>query len=200
MSPLLSESQLLKERLKEPPWYRLVEPRRVVERLNSLFQTTSEMSQYFTMVYGLVHLESGRTRWVTAGHPGPVHAPRNAAPVHLSCRSHPVGLLEHPRFEDREVVLEPGDRIWFYSDGVTDATDHSERELGSEGLERLVTDLGGRPLRSAVDRVMVEVERWSQPGEPADDCTLLALERSTVPAKPTAGPTARMAAVGAGKA
>jgi hypothetical protein len=83
---------------------------------------------------------------------------------------------------------------------VTDATDRSERELGAEGLERLVTDLGGRPLRSAVDRVMVEVERWSQPGEPADDCTLLALERSTVSTQPTAGSTARKETVGVGAA
>ena len=122
MSPLMSESALLKEPLKRPPWYRIVEPGGVVERLNRLFQMSDQVAQYFTILYGLLDLRSGWVRFASAGHPGPIHVPASGEVAAIACRSHPVGFFEAAEFASGELHLQPGDRLWLFSDGVTEAT------------------------------------------------------------------------------
>jgi sigma-B regulation protein RsbU (phosphoserine phosphatase) len=177
MSPMMTDSELLKQRLDRPPWYRVVEPEGVVRRLNELFQTGNEPTQYFTIVYGLLHLASGRLRLAAAGHPGPVIVPAGGDPFELDCRSFPVGLFEDADFCEHELVLNVGDRIWLYSDGVTDVQDGDQRMLGARRLRARMAEQRQRGVREAVEAVMQAVEDWSAPCAPEDDCTLLAIER-----------------------
>ncbi len=177
MSPMMAESSLLKERLDQPPWYRLVEPQRVAERLNEMFQVGAGGGKYFTLVYGLMQLESGLVRLVSAGHPGPVRVPRGGSPRSVPLRGHPVGLFDEADFASHAFVLEPGERIWFYSDGIVDAMNDEEQTFGLEGLERRLDAQRDSPLSDAVAGVMEAVERWTGASGPGDDCTLLVLER-----------------------
>ena len=86
-------------------------------------------------------------------------------------------MIEHAAYDDEAVILQPGDRLYFYTDGVIEALDSSEREFG---YDRLVTELEqdrDRPLRVGLDRVANLVKEWSG-GHLRDDVTLLAIERS----------------------
>ena len=177
MSPMMAESSLLKERIDRPPWYRLVEPARVAERLNEMFQVDAGGGKYFTLLYGVMEFESGHVRLVSAGHPGPVLVRRGGRAESIRLRGHPVGLFDEASFATHEFTLDPGDRAWFYSDGIVEAMNEAEEIFGLDELERKLDGQRDTPLPDAVAGVMETVERWTGASGPDDDCTLLALER-----------------------
>ena len=178
MSPVMSQSELVKQRLGEAPWYRLVEPLAVVRTLNEMFQTNDEISKYSTLVYGLIEPTTGRVRFVSAGHPGPVHVPAAGEAVEIVCAGNPIGVFPDPQLDEVELTLCPGDRLYFFSDGLYEVMNAQGRMLGLEGLKAHLIRHRGRPLDETVGKVIAEVEKWCAPALPADDCSLLGIQRT----------------------
>ncbi|MCP3979389.1 MAG: SpoIIE family protein phosphatase [bacterium] len=184
MSPVMSESELLKQRLTEPPWYRVVQPIGVARKLNKMFQIGGGSSQYFTIVYGLLHIASGRLRLVSAGHPPLVYVPAGGEPIGLEAGSHPIGFFDDGIFREHELEFAPGDRLWLYSDGITEASNSAEQDVGLDGLLGWIADRQDQPLEQAVGGVLSAVEAWCEPQSPDDDCSLLAIgKRQLSPAE-----------------
>ena len=150
-------------------------PARVAERLNQQFPM-DRSRQYFTFVYGVIDTRSGEMDYVIAGHPAPVLVPRGDAPVLVAGEGFPVGMLEQASFEDRRLTLEPGDRLYLYTDGVIEALDADEREYGIARLLAAIERHRDQPLRAAIDAIAAEVRDWSG-GRLQDDVSLLAVER-----------------------
>ena len=72
------------------------------------------------MVYGILNAATGEFRYVSAGHPGPVHLPSRADPVILESQGFPIGLADDA-YEERSIRLGAGDRLYLYSDGVPES-------------------------------------------------------------------------------
>ena len=153
----------------------VVPPSRVAERLNRQFPM-DRTGQYFTFVYGVFDASSGRFQYAMAGHPAPILLPRAGTPTPLPGGGLPIGMIEHATYDDEAVILHPGDRLYFYTDGVVEALDASEQEFGSDRLMAEVDRQRGRPLRAGLDVVADLVRDWSG-GRPRDDVSLLATER-----------------------
>jgi sigma-B regulation protein RsbU (phosphoserine phosphatase) len=132
--------------------------------------------QYFTLVYGVYDESGGRFRYVVAGHPSPLLLRRGEPPVELPGRGLPVGMIEDASYRDETVSLAPGDRIYIYTDGVTEALDASEVEFGRLRLMAEIERARDLPLREGLERVAEAVRDWSS-GGPGDDVSLLAIER-----------------------
>ena len=153
----------------------LVSPARIAERLNRQFPM-DRTRQYFTLVYGILDASSGAFRYVMAGHPAPVLVRRNAATTQLGGGGLPIGMIDDARFEVDTTVLQPGDRLYFYTDGVIEALDSAEQEFG---IARLIAELEqqrDRPLRAGLERIAHAVRGWSG-GQLRDDVSLLCVER-----------------------
>lgn len=152
-----------------PPW-------RVAERLNRQFPM-DRTRQYFTFAYAVFDASQGRVDYVLAGHPAPILLPGTGAPAPLPGRGLPIGMLEDATFDHESVSLQPGDRLYFYTDGVADALDGSDQEFGSPRLMAEIDRLRDRPLREGLDHVASLVLDWSG-GRLRDDVSLLAIERT----------------------
>jgi phosphoserine phosphatase RsbU/P len=156
----------------------VVSPARVAERLNRQFPM-DRTRQYFTFVYGVFDAARAQFQYVMAGHPAPVFLPGTGSPAALHGRGLPIGMIEHATYDDEAVILRPGDRLYFYTDGVIEALDASEQEFGYERLVAALDRERDSPLRAGLDRVANLVMDWSG-GHLRDDVTLLAIERSGV--------------------
>jgi sigma-B regulation protein RsbU (phosphoserine phosphatase) len=167
------EGGLLVEDTEDGP--SVVPPSRVAERLNRQFPM-DRTRQYFTFVYGVLDGSQGRFQYVMAGHPAPVLVPANGPPAPLHGRGLPVGMLEQATYDDETAVLEPGDRLYFYTDGVIEALDDAEHEFGYVRLLAELDRLRDRPLRDGLDQLADIVGDWSA-GRLRDDVSLLAVER-----------------------
>ena len=172
LSPSL-EGALLVEQTEAGP--DIVPPSRVAERLNRQFPM-DRTRQYFTLVYGILDESSGRFRYVMAGHPIPVLLAKDAEPAPINGSGLPIGMIENARFEDETVTLRKGDRLYFYTDGVTEALNAADEEFGYAGLAEEIGRHRDRPLREGLDLIADRVRDWSG-GQLRDDVTLLAVER-----------------------
>ncbi|MBK9373686.1 MAG: SpoIIE family protein phosphatase [Holophagales bacterium] len=152
-----------------------VSPARLAGRLNRQFPM-ERTRQYFTLVYGAYDDLEGRFRYVVAGHPPPLLLRRGAPPVELPGRGLPIGMIESASYRDETVSLAPGDRIYLYTDGVTEALDASEVEFGPARLMAEIDRTRELPLREGLELLAHAVRNWSD-GGPGDDVSLLAIER-----------------------
>ena len=154
----------------------VVAPSRVAERLNRQFPM-DRTRQYFTLVYGVYDPAHSRFRYVMAGHPAPIALPRSGPAAPLQGRGLPIGMIADATFDDEAVILEPGDRLYFYTDGVIEALDASEQEFGHVRLLAEIERLRCHPLRHGLDVIAETIVDWSG-GRQADDVSLLAIERT----------------------
>jgi sigma-B regulation protein RsbU (phosphoserine phosphatase) len=152
-------------------------PAEVAARLNRLFPFDPATEQFATLVYGVLDAATGEFRYVTAGHPGPVHLAAGAAPVALASPGFPIGLADDAHAE-RTVRLAAGDRLYLYSDGIPEAMSPAGEPYGHARLMATVERGRSVPLASAVAALQAEVEHWCRPAGPRDDMSIVAAELS----------------------
>ena len=150
-------------------------PKAAVERLNQLFPMRQESKQYFTLFYGVLHLPSRELRYVSAGHPAPVVLPQRGDARNLPVAGFPVGLASRPEYEERSLRLEPGDRLYIYTDGLLEAANPQGEELGAERLAREIEKSRSTSLKASVETIEAAAKRWAS-GPLQDDLSILALE------------------------
>jgi sigma-B regulation protein RsbU (phosphoserine phosphatase) len=152
-------------------------PADVAAELNRLFPFDTATEQFATMVYGILDVTTGEFRYVSAGHPGPVHLPSGADPVILESSGSPIGLADDA-YEERSVHLGAGDRLYLYSDGVPEAMDPAGKQFGDARLLEAVGRGRSAPLREGVATLLGEVSRWHGAENPQDDISILGTEIS----------------------
>lgn len=84
-----------------------------------------------------------------------------------------IGLLTDTSYEQQKVVLEPGDILLTYTDGISEAMSIDEEEWGEERLEQTVRRGDGRSADELIKRVFEEVDQFTVGAPQFDDMTLL---------------------------
>ncbi|WP_250034208.1 PP2C family protein-serine/threonine phosphatase [Paractinoplanes maris] len=147
-------------------------------------------SRFATAVLAELHLDTGRVRYINAGHPAPIVLRGGRAVRELGGgRRLPLGLGD-PGAEVGEETFEPDDRLLLYTDGVTEARTPSGDRFGVERMVDLVerNAAAGLPAPETLRRLAQAVLRH-QGGPSTDDATLLLVEWSSAAALNTV-PTA----------
>jgi PAS domain S-box-containing protein len=157
--------------------YCIAPPAEVVSRLNRHFLSNPGVSQFFTMVYGILDKETGEFRYVAAGHLGPIHFSRRSGRSIGETGGIPVGLLASATYEEHTVTLAMGDRLFLCTDGIMEAENAAEEQFGVEGLLGTLDGSRDSTLGESLSAVMERVEQWSAPAGAMDDASVLAVER-----------------------
>jgi sigma-B regulation protein RsbU (phosphoserine phosphatase) len=176
LSPMPSSSSLLRQPIPGSSASRIVPPAEVALELNRRFPMDITTGQYFTLLYGVLHLPKQEFRYVSAGHPGPVHLPHAAATTLLTVPGLPIGLSERATYDEQLLTLRAGDRFYLYSDGIPEALNGSAEQYG---LPRLVATLEqgrGVSLKESLASLLASVEHWRGAGDLKDDVSVLAVE------------------------
>ena len=151
-------------------------PQKVSEHLNRQFPMDSRSAQYFTMAYAVLDAESRSLRYVLAGQPAPILARRGQPPEQLPGSGFPIGIVDEAEYDEYSVQLEPGDRLYFYSDGITEARNEQGQMLEPEGLIRFIEQYRARPLSDGLAAYLDGLKCWCGPCPFDDDISLLILE------------------------
>ena len=156
--------------------YRLQPPAAVAARLNQRFPFDDKTGQYFTLVYGLLDLQTHRLRYVSAGHPGVICVPRAGRGALIEVTGYPIGVASEA-YDEHEIQIAPGDRLFVYSDGVPEAMDAADTPFGSERLLAQLDEARGGSLEDALTGLIDRIDGWRGAGHVHDDLSVLALER-----------------------
>ena len=150
-------------------------PADVATHLNRHFPFETSAEQLTTIVYGVVDVRNGEFRYVSAGHPGPIVSRLNHEPLVLESEGFPIGLTDEA-YDEREYGLRTGDRVYLYSDGVTEAMNTAGDQFGIARLLQVITQCRSLPLQASVDEIAVAVLAWQDGEKRHDDLSVLAIE------------------------
>ena len=130
----------------------------------------------FSLLYGVLALETGEFRFVSAGHPGPVHVHAGQPPTKLEVTGFPIGAGGGV-YKEHVVALKPGDRLVLYSDGLTGVRNAEGEHFGTRRLLAALDE--GRRLApaEALGAVVRAVEGWRGEVARQDDISVLLVER-----------------------
>ena len=98
----------------------LLQPAKVMTRLNNAFPMTEHRGMYFTGWYAVLHRPTLRLTWSGAGHPPAIVTRLNGAYVELESLGTPIGIVPDFEYEQSTTTLEKGDRLYIYSDGIAE--------------------------------------------------------------------------------
>jgi sigma-B regulation protein RsbU (phosphoserine phosphatase) len=147
--------------------------KKLVKRYGDLLSKTG---QYFTILIGSLDHTTGAVRYVRAGHPSPVHI-QNTQEINplMDDGGLPIGMFEEAEYQQKEVLLEKGDRFLIYTDGLTEAKNEEGEELGEEGLIKYLKE---NDFSLDCKECLVSMSSdWQQKDEFDDDVTLLGIHR-----------------------
>jgi serine phosphatase RsbU (regulator of sigma subunit) len=158
----------------------LFSPGDVLRRANETLVTDIPPNMFITCLYAILEPESGRLHYANAGQDLPYRrrAGRSQGAEELKARGMPLGLMSGMEYEEKEILLEKGESILFYSDGLVEAHDPHHEMFGSPRLQGLVGAhrSGGSSL---IGFLLSELTRFTgEDWEQEDDITLVTLERS----------------------
>ncbi|MDA0214015.1 MAG: SpoIIE family protein phosphatase [Planctomycetota bacterium] len=98
----------------------LLQPAKVMTRLNNAFPMTEHRGMYFTGWYAVLHRPTRRLTWAGAGHPPAIVTRLNGDYKELESLGTPIGIVPDFEYEQSTTTLESGDRLYIYSDGIAE--------------------------------------------------------------------------------
>ncbi len=136
------------------------------------------MGLFVTCVLGVLDLESGRFDYVCAGHePAYVVGPDDRRRPLPMTQGLAMGLMDDFEYVSGSEVIGPGETLFIYTDGLTDAVDLGGALFGKERLEATLDGASQRSTAEIVDHVWSEIGTYSTGTPAADDMTCFVLRR-----------------------
>lgn len=146
-----------------------------IVRANNLLSADNEQSMFVTMFCAILDLASGDLVYCNCGHNPPALLRADGALEELKGTGPPLGAMPGIAYHTQTVRIEPGDRLFLYTDGVTEATTAEEILFGEQRLHAALRELGEIPSRALVEGVVAVVDRFVTEAPQFDDITALAL-------------------------
>jgi len=153
----------------------IVPPSEVLTRLDREYPM-ERFDKYFTLVYFVFNAKTGSLHYSNAAHPPPIVLRANGSHELLQQGGTIVGLGGLLPFEEGAVTLHPGDKLFVYTDGITEYENSAGQMLGQDGLLSEFNRMRDRPIAEMVDSVLARIVEFGDGADPQDDVSLLGLE------------------------
>ncbi len=170
---LMSNLQaLLRSRASE-----IVDPSALLERMNSDMFERVGTDRFVTFFYLLLEPHSGAVSYANAGHNRPLWRRTSGEVCRLDVSGLPLGILAQSEYTPYQLVLDSGDYILLYSDGITECQNNAGEMFGERRLEDLVARPGEITAQNLIETVLAAVDIFRQEQAYSDDITLVVLKR-----------------------
>ena len=146
-----------------------------MESANRLLATENAASMFVTAFHGVLDLTSGALRYCNAGHNPPYVLRASGGRQTLKATGIPFGVDEDMPYRIAEAQLQPGDALFLFSDGITEAFNHEGEEFGNARLEAALDAARGKDAAALVADVLAATSAFAAGAEQSDDITVLAL-------------------------
>ncbi len=158
----------------------LAYPLEVAGELARQFPCDNATRQYFTMVYATLDADSRILTYVSAGHPPMIQLRPGSDPVFHRSTGLPIALvpadLTPSAIEQATVSLDPGDRLYLFSDGIPEARNSDGEQYGEARTADALQSCMDTGLDESIDFLLTEVWDWGGDKGPDDDVSILAIE------------------------
>ncbi len=146
----------------------------VFTNANEKLCENNDAAMFVTAWMGIIDLKTGLVEFANAGHNPPLVRHKDGSFEYLKSRAGFVlAGMEGIRYRKNKLMLNPGDEIFLYTDGVTEATDANNRLYGEDRLLDFMNTLNGAPADSICRAVKADVDSFVGDAPQFDDITML---------------------------
>ena len=148
----------------------------VFSEVNNLLCASNSEGMFITAFEGVLDLATGEFRYVNAGHEAPFLHREGSFQAYKIKPGFVLAGMEDMQYREGVLTLEPGDKIFQYTDGVTEATNAHNELYGKERLDAVLNRNGERRPDEIIDAVKKDVDSFVGDAPQFDDITMLCLE------------------------
>ena len=149
-------------------------PAEVCSKLNRFVSGNVADDKFITFFYAMLNVEKRTLVYENAGHCPALLLRADGGTEFLRGHGAVLGVIPEWSYVDETVQLGPGDRLFFYTDGVTEAENEASDEFGYERLVRVAAPPAPESAAATNRRIMVEVASFCK-GHFLDDVTIVVL-------------------------
>ena len=143
--------------------------------VNKLLCNESVASMFVTIFYGILDLTTGEVEFVNAGHNPPYLISSSGITKVEITGDTVLGVFDDISFRTGKIKMNPGDKLFLFTDGVTEAFNNREEVYGEERLESLLMQHLALPVNNIVSKAMESVKSYVDGAPQSDDITLLSI-------------------------
>ncbi len=160
---------------------------RILAAANDALCEGNDAEMFVTCWMGILNLATGELTFASAGHNPPVIRQGGETRFLEFRPGFVLGEIEHLNYRTGQLTLEPGDEIYLYTDGVTEATDAQLQLYGNDRLLAAMKSAEGLSAQEVCRLVKADVDRFAGDAPQFDDITMLHLRllpRDKITVKP----------------
>lgn len=148
-------------------------PAALMSALNAELGDILTTGHYITAFTAIIDIESLEMSYCSAGHPNQLLVRADGRPEELATMGFLLGMMKGMDYEEKSLVLSPGDTLVLFTDGVFESPDTAGEPFGREGILRSIAARQGAGPGELSDGVLNDLLSWTEGTEASDDVTIL---------------------------
>ena len=151
-------------------------PANILSKTNEAICSNNQVDMFVTAWVGILEISTGRLTAANAGHEYPALMKNGVFSLLKDKHSFVIGGMEDVPYREYELFLEPGDKLFLYTDGLPEATDAAGKMFGKERILQALNEAASASPRDTLNHVADAVNAFVKDAEQFDDLTMLCLE------------------------
>ncbi len=163
----------------------------ILTRVNNIMCPDNSTCQFVTVFCAILDIQTGQMQFCNAGHNPPLvydnsHCENCQDPMerctHQGCFNYlkvpggfVMGVMENVLSQNNSMTLLPGDTIFLYTDGVTEAMNPEQQQFSEPRLKNLLREMQDDNIKDMISRMREEVSAFARGAPQSDDITMLAV-------------------------
>jgi len=155
---------------------RLGEPDKILRYVNNILAADNENCMFVTVFCAILDTRTGEVRFANAGHNPPLIIEANGVRYLTMKAGFVLGPIPDSDYETERITLQPGDMMFLYTDGVTEAKNPASELYGEPQLLNALQSGPKEKLSEMIHNIRADVTRHANGADQSDDVTLLAIK------------------------
>ncbi len=156
---------------------RRLDPGEILSKVNNDLAEDNESCMFVTLFLAIIDIKNGEVRYASAGHNPPLILPKAQEAKWIPPQNELVaGIMEGTAYTTRSMTMQPGDTLFIYTDGVTEAMDREQKLYSEERLMTVINRCQGKTAAEIVRAIDDSLKEFTGGAEQSDDITMLAMQ------------------------
>ncbi len=149
----------------------------ILSMVNNNLSQDNPSLMFVTLFFSIFNISTGEIEYCNGGHNPPylIRSGGEVKPLETT-NGIALGVMEDFSYQSKKIVLEKGDMVFLFTDGVTEAMNEKDELFSEERLEREIARLKEKPLKEMTSGMMEEIKNFCQDAPQTDDITMMILK------------------------
>ncbi len=148
----------------------------ILQKTNQALCHDNQVEMFVTVWIGILEISTGKLTAANAGHEYPVLKKGSQFALYKDKHGFVIGAMDGMIYKEYELQLEPGDKLFVYTDGVTEATNVDKKLFGTDRMLEALNKAPETNVKQILVNVRSDIDTFVGEAEQFDDLTMLCLE------------------------